>query len=360
MAKATKTNALKERLLKNSSIEYTDSLSESEFFNEKDFCRTNIPALNVALSGEVTGGLTSGLTQICGPSKHFKSNFGLLMVAGYLRKYPDAVCIFLDSEFGITNEYLKACGVDPDRVIHTPIEHVEMLKFEAVNQLNALERTDKVIFFCDSVGNLASKKEVEDAENEKSVADMTRAKQLKSCFRIITPKLTVKDVPMIVINHVYKETGLFAKTVVSGGEGIYLSSDSIFIVGRAQEKEGTDVVGYDFKINVEKSRFTKEKSVIPVNVTWEKGVNPFSALFDWAIDGGFIAKGKQGYYKLVDLETGEELEKSYRKKEISSNKEVWLPILKSLDFQEYIRQRFKIQSIDVDDELNKEVEDVFK
>lgn len=355
----TQKNSLLEKVLSNSTIKHADSLHDSVFFNEKDVSRTNIPALNVALSGEITGGLTSGLTQICGPSKHFKSNFGLIMVAAYLRKYPDAVCVFLDSEFGITNDMLKSAGVDPNRVAHVPIEHIEMLKFETVKQLNGLERGDKVIFFCDSVGNLASKKEVEDAEDQKSVADMTRAKALKSCFRIITPKLTVKDVPMVVINHVYQETGMFAKTVVSGGTGIYLSSDNIFIVGRAQEKEGTDVVGYDFKIRVEKSRYTKERSIIPVNVTWAKGVNPFSGLFDWALECGIISKGKQGFYKLTDLETGEVIEKSYRKKELDNNKDIWIPILKNKDFQNWVRDTFKSKSPVTDEDLNDEIADLF-
>ena len=64
-----------------------------------------------------------------------------------------------------------------------------------MSQLNDLERTDQVMIIVDSVGNLASKKEVDDALDGKSVADMTRAKQMKSLFRMITPHLTLKDIP---------------------------------------------------------------------------------------------------------------------------------------------------------------------
>jgi intein/homing endonuclease len=69
----------------------------------------------------------------------------------------------------------------------------------------------------DSIGNLASKKEVEDALEQKAVADMSRAKQLKSLFRMITPHLSLKDIPMVVINHTYKEIGLYPKDIVGGG-----------------------------------------------------------------------------------------------------------------------------------------------
>ena len=51
--------------------------------------------------------------------------------------------------------------------LHTPIANVEQLKFDLVGQLENLNRGDKVIVVIDSMGNLASKKEMEDALNEK-------------------------------------------------------------------------------------------------------------------------------------------------------------------------------------------------
>ncbi len=203
--------------LKNVGSVKSETIAESAFFKPKEVIQTSIPIINVAFTGELTGGLVSGLTVLAGPSKHFKTNLGLVAVRAYMDKYEDAICIFYDSEFGVTPEYLSAHGIDGNRVLHLPIEHIEQLKFDLVAKLKEIKRTDRVIIFVDSLGNLASKKEVEDAENEKSVADMTRAKSIKSLFRIITPHLTLKDIPCIVVNHVYEETGMFAKTVVSGG-----------------------------------------------------------------------------------------------------------------------------------------------
>ena len=155
------------------------------------------------------------------------------------------------------------------RVLHTPIANVEELKFDLINQLEELDRDDDVIIIIDSIGNLASKKELEDALNEKCVADMSRAKALKCLFRMATPYLTMKNIPLIAINHTYKEIGLFPKDIVGGGTGIYYSADNIWIIGRQQEKQGTEVVGYNFVINIEKSRYVKEKSKIPIGVSWE-------------------------------------------------------------------------------------------
>jgi RecA/RadA recombinase len=192
-------------------------LAESDFFNVKDSVPTEIPIINIALSGKVDGGLTPGLTFLAGESKSFKSLLGLMMVKAYMKKHEDAVCLFYDSEFGITPEYISANGIDTDRVIHVPIEHLEELKFDISKRLEAIERNDKVIIFIDSIGNLASKKEVEDALDEKSVADMSRAKVMKSLWRIVTPHLTIKNIPCIAINHTYQTMEMYSKAVMSGG-----------------------------------------------------------------------------------------------------------------------------------------------
>lgn len=210
-------SSLMERLKKNSKIKETASLLESKFFEAKDQVVTDVPAINIALSGSLDGGLQSGLTVVAGPSKHFKSSICLVMAAAYQKKYPDGVILFYDSEFGSPQSYFEAFGVDTNRVIHTPITDIEQLKFDIMAQLQELKKGDHVMILIDSIGNLASKKEVEDALNEKAVADMSRAKQLKSLFRMVTPHLTMKDLPMVCINHTYQTLELWSKHVVSGG-----------------------------------------------------------------------------------------------------------------------------------------------
>lgn len=193
-----------EKLKKNCRIKEADVLADSDFYAEKDITSTSVPMVNVALSGSIDGGLTSGLTVLAGPSKHFKTSFALLMAGAYLKKHPDACLMFYDSEFGSPQQYFESFGIDTKRVLHIPIKNIEELKFDIVNQLEQMDRKDKVIIVIDSVGNLASKKELEDAMNEKSVADMTRAKALKGLFRMVTPYLTMKNICLLAINHTYQ------------------------------------------------------------------------------------------------------------------------------------------------------------
>jgi RecA/RadA recombinase len=141
------------------------------------------------------------------------------MASAFLNKKKDGVILFYDSEFGSPDSYFKNFGIDTSRVLHLPIKNVEELKFDIVTQLEAMDKSDDVLILIDSIGNLASKKEVDDALKENSAADMSRAKQLKSLFRMVTPYLTMKNIPMIVINHTYQEIGLFPKQIVGGGTG---------------------------------------------------------------------------------------------------------------------------------------------
>ena len=332
--------SLLDKIRKNSTIKETDILSDSKFFNKKDMIPTAIPAINVALSGRLDGGLTPGLTMWAGPSKHFKTAFSLLMARSYLDKYPESVMLFYDSEFGTPQSYFESFGIDMKRVIHTPITDIEQLKFDIMRQLDGLAREDKVVIVIDSIGNLASKKEVEDTMEGKSVADMSRAKQIKSLFRMVTPHLTMKDIPMVVVNHTYKTMELYSKDVVGGGTGSYYSADNIFILGRQQEKEGTELVGYNFIINVEKSRHVRERSKIPVTVRHDGGLSTWSGLLEMALESGHVVKPSNGWYSRVDAD-GVVEDKKFRIKD-TDTKDFWLPVIQNKGFQDWVKKTYQV------------------
>ena len=349
--------SLKERLIKNSTIDFTSTLTESKIYGKKDMIPTAVPMINVALSGRIDGGLTPGLTVLAAPSKHFKTAFSLLMASAFLKAHPDGVILFYDSEFGTPESYFSAFGVPLESVVHTPITDIEQLKFDVMQQMQELKRDDKVMIIVDSVGNLASKKEVEDALKQSSAADMTRAKQLKSLFRMITPHLTLKDIPMVVVNHIYMTQEMYSKPIVSGGTGIYYSADNIWIIGRQQDKDDKELLGYHFVVNIEKSRYVKEKSKVPITVGFDSGINKWSGLLDLAIEGKFIVKPKVGWYARVDQTTGEILGKNYRADDIVSNDDFWKTIFNETNFADWIKSKYSLgmgDMIRTEDENNGE------
>lgn len=335
-------NTLLDKLKAAGTVKTADVLRDSTFFSTRDMTTTDLPILNIAFSGELTGGLISGLTILAGESKTFKTLLALYCMNAYLTKHKDAVAILWDSEFGITPEYLASQGIDTSRVIHVPIEHVEQLKFDIVKRLEAIKRGDKVFLMLDSLGALASKKETDDAMDEKSVADMSRAKAIRSLFRIITPHLTTKDLPCVVINHIYKTMELYSKNVVGGGTSVMYSANQIFIITRSQEQNSDkELVGYNFTINIEKSRFVREKSKMQFQVTFDEGIDKWSGLLDIAQESGHVVKPSNGWYAKVDTDTGEVDTKKWREAETHC-KEFWLPILTDSKFNDFIKSKYQL------------------
>jgi|TARA_R110002153_G_scaffold236877_1_gene390996 hypothetical protein len=347
--------SLLEKLKKSSRTSGADILSESKFFSEKEMTQTSVPMINVALSGSTQGGISSGLTVLAGPSKHFKTSFALLMAGAYMKKHKDAVLMFYDSEFGSPQSYFESFGIDTSRVLHTPVTNIEELKFDLVHQLTEIDRKDKVMVVIDSIGNIASKKEIEDAENMKSVADMTRAKALKGLFRMITPFLTLKDIPLLAVNHTYQTQEMFSKAVVSGGTGVMYSANDVWIIGRRQEKTGTEISGYHFIINIEKSRFVKEKSKIPISVSWDGGIEKWSGLLDLALETGHVVKPKNGWYMSMNPETKEELSGNLRAAQ-TMTEEFWTTVFNKTDFEKCIEKRYKVAHVSMLEELRAETE----
>ena len=313
-----------------------------------DLVPTNVPAFNIAISGKYNGGVGGGLVSIAGPSKHFKTLFCLLAASAYMNHHEDAIMLYYDSEGGASLEYLKMMNIPVDRVVHIPIENVEELSFDMMQKLDSLTEKEKVFVMIDSVGNLASKKELTDALNEKSVADMTRAKALKGFFRMVTPIIKRLNIPFYAIQHTYLSLSLFPTDVVSGGTGGVYSSDTVLIIGKRQVKDGKELIGNEFVLKAEKSRFIKEKSAIPVTVLFDGGLYKQSSLFEWACELGYVDVPAQGWY----IRTNVPDDKKWRKKEIETNSEEFFkPIVSDPKFIEGIEAMYKLgssKSLDID------------
>lgn len=146
----------------------------------------------------------------------------------------------------------------------------------------------------------------------------------------------VYDISVKDAEHYVLENG-----VITHNTGSYYSASTIFILGRQQDKEGTDLVGFNFIINVEKSRYVKEKSKIPITVNFEGGISKYSGLMDIAEEAGYVIKPAKGWYSKVDTKTGVVDEKKYRLKD-TNTPEFWDSILNNLEFQNWVKHHYQI------------------
>lgn len=341
MSKST----LAQRLLKNSKLGkgVANKITESKIYTESDNIPIEYPIMNVAFTGSFDEGfLDKDITVFAGPSKHGKTFLTLLCAKAFLDKYPEGLIMFYDTEYGAPQHYMEGLGIDLDRVIHNPIKNLEELKFDMVNQMENLEEGDKVLFLWDSLTNTPSKKELEDTLNEKAVADMTRAKESKALFRMITPLVAQKNCPLFVIAHTYETLEMFSKQVVSGGKGVYYVGSNIFIMGRQQIKTGNEVTGWKFIINAEKSRYIKEKSRFELEVDENDGINKYSGLMDLGLEFGFTTQPTRGWYSKVNVETGEVEDKRYRLKDTMTD-EFWGDIIANEKFRKMVYDKYRFK-----------------
>jgi len=125
--------------------------------------------------------------------------------------------------------------------------------------------------------------------------------------------------------------------VVTHNTGAYYSANDIWIIGRQQEKEkgSNELSGFNFIINIEKSRTVKEKSKIPITVILNSGIEKWSGLFDIALEGDFIKEMSSGWYSTDG-------EKKRRKADIESDNEFWESLLKNDNFKSYVTNKFSL------------------
>jgi len=164
-----------------------------------------------------------------------------------------------------------------------------------------------------------------------------------------------------IISHNTQE--MYSKTVVSGGTGNIYASDNIFIIGKQQEKEKDgELLGWNFIINIEKSRYTKEKEKIPILVTFEGGLSKYTGMLELAIEAGFVIKPKNARFsRVIDFDTGEIEEKVYKEAETDTDA-FWEPILSSDNFRNWVQNKYQISSTNliqtIEDSTDVDLEDI--
>jgi hypothetical protein len=126
-----------------------------------------------------------------------------------------------------------------------------------IEQRNKGVEIPRILIALDSAGNLATQKEIDDAKNGSDKADMTRAKLLKSTFRILMTKLGICKIPFLFTNHTYMTQDLFAKQVGGGGTGPEYAASIILFLAKAKLSEGAEQTGIIVTAKPNKNRFAK-------------------------------------------------------------------------------------------------------
>lgn len=283
MAKAPKKKAgLLGRLKEASGNEHASILSDDEF-PIRDFISTGNYMLNCLIAADPYKGAPSGRTIMLAGQKGVGKTFIALEIAKNAQRDHDYDTVIWDSEFANNDKQgMEQRGLDPARILWQGVETIESMKTQTLNLVEECSPDDRVCMVVDSLGNLPSRKELEDGYSGSDKKDMTRPSALRSYFRSCIMPVGYKNIPLIVINHVYAQTGSFIPMdVVAGGGGPQYGASITVMITKAQLKDGNDVVGAKIRCKTDKNRFAKEKMEVHFTIDFEGGLNLYSGLLDF-------------------------------------------------------------------------------
>ena len=288
-------------LAKEAKNDYAQLVSNTE--HDQGFIGTGSYILNAQLSGSIYGGIPNNrVTAIAGEQATGKTFYAIGIASTFLNDHPDGAVFYFDSEAAATPDLFRDRGLDPARVWHFPIDTIEEFRTQMIRILDNLLKTPEkdrkpLLVILDSLGMLASNKEMEDAMNDKQVRDMTKSQTIKSVFRIITSKLGKLKIPMIVTNHTYKTMNPYGDpTDMGGGSGLKYAASTIITLTKSKEKDSSkEIIGNIIKVKTYKSRLTKENTQIATRLFFDsRGLDEYYGLLELGEKHGiFIRKGNR-------------------------------------------------------------------
>jgi len=325
------------QVIKDSKNEFVSMASDGVAAGDiESFIDTGSYVFNALVSGSIFGGIPSNkITALAGDSGTGKTFFCLSVVRHFLDTDPDAGVIYFETESAISKQMIESRNIDSKRLVIFPVDTIEEFRTQAVRIIDKYmeqpkEERKPLMFVLDSLGMLATNKEVQDASDDKNVRDMTKAQLVKSVFRILTLKLGKANIPMLVTNHTYDVVGAYVPTKeMGGGSGLKYSASTIVYLSKKKEKEGTDLVGNIIKCEAKKSRLTREGSKIETRLFFdERGLEQHYGLLELGERAG-LWKNTAGRYEIDG-------KKIYGKQILADPKQYFTP-----DVMELLEQQAK-------------------
>lgn len=256
-------------------------------------------SLNALVAGKMRGGgfPNSKIIMLAGESSTGKTRFVIECLKNWLDLNPTGGIYFFETESAISKDMLLDAGADVNRIFWMPVVTVQELRTQTTRILSKYLELDKderppMLFILDSLGMISTQKEVEDSESGSDKQDMTRAKLIKSLFRVLTLKLGRAGVTFFVTSHTYDGQGMFATREISGGQGSKYGSSVTLMLSSRKEKDGTDVIGRIITCTLQKGRLTKQDKKVEIYLDYQKGLNRYFGLLDIGL--------RQGIFKKID------------------------------------------------------------
>jgi RecA/RadA recombinase len=324
----------------------------------KDYIDTGSLALNAIVSGSLRGGFPKGrITGLVGPEQCGKTHILCKAIANEQKKDPQVWGVIWDSESAYDIDTIKNVGGDPNRIKICPVESVEDCRNQISTFLDEIIKdptlNGKIVIGIDSLGNLASAKEIEDARKGKSAVDMgARAKSIKSLIRTITYRVAKANATTIFTNHIIDNPAELYPSAIkktAGGRGsLYIASLLVQLYAVNIKDDENHINGVTLNAMTTKNRFIPPFKKTSLELNFTTGLYKYSGLLELGLEYGIITKDANTYMLPDGTKLGTE-------KKFRDDAELWERLIPILD--EKLQKQLKFSS-EENETLAKEVEEL--
>jgi RecA/RadA recombinase len=323
----------------------------SQGFNDpRTWLSTGCYALNYLICDRFDGGipLEGKFTMFAGDSGSGKS---YIASANIVKDCQDkgVYVLIVDTENALDESWLHDLGVDTSedkmwKISGATVDDVAQLlgefmdQYREENQAKKYEDRAKVMIIIDSLGMLITPNQERQFMEGDMKGDMgLKAKQITALLRVTMAKIASQPIGLIATNHVYDSQDQYKPDTIPGGKMLEFASSVIIQMNKYLLKEDEDgtklvggaVAGIRSTAVVRKSRYAKPFEKVYLNIPYDKGMDPYSGLFDLFEKKGLVVKDGMRYVYTSPV-TGEVL-KDYRKRfkangwldQIMSEQEAW-------------------------------------
>ena len=276
-----------------------------------DFISTGSTMLDLAIANRPNGGVAVGkITELNGLEGSGKSLIGSHLLASTQKK--DGIAVYIDTESAVSQEFLRAIGVDTKNMLYVHLETVEEI-FDTietiVTKIRESNKDKLVTILVDSLAAASTKQEM-DTDFDKDGWATAKAIIISKAMRKITQMIARQKVALVFTNQLRQKLGVMFGDpwTTSGGKALpFHSSTRVRFKNAGQIKDKkNNTIGIKIKGQVIKNRLGPPMRTAEFPLYFDKGIDNYGSWLT-VMKEHKICKVGGSWYTLphIDTETGE-------------------------------------------------------
>ena len=277
----------------------------------RGFVSTGSTILDLAVANKPNGGLAVGrITEINGLEGSGKSLIGAHALADTQRQ--GGVAVYIDTESAVSEEFLRAIGVDTSAMLYVHIDTVEDI-FDTietiVTKIRESNKDKLVTILVDSLAAASTKIEM-DADFDKDGYATHKAIIISKAMRKVTQLMARQKICLIFTNQLRQKLGVMFGDpwTTSGGKALpFHASTRIRLKNVGQIKDTKkNTIGIKIRAQVIKNRLGPPLRTADFSLYFDNGIDDFGSWLD-VLKAHKLVKQSGAWYTLVKEDTKEEI-----------------------------------------------------